>query len=365
MRIVLDLRIFGPQYGGLGRYNQQLLLNLAKFDLKNQYIILVKKLSSDLPKLPDNFSWKICPYHWYSLKEQIFLPFILKKLKPDLVHFPHFNVPIFYRGKFIVTIHDLIMTKFPSIRTSTLNRFVFIFKRLAYQLTIKLAIKKAAKIIAVSKFTAEDIKNYFKLNQKQAEKIKVIYEGLTPIQNTSEINDDLPEKFFLYVGNAYPHKNLEFLLTVFKEFLKNQPDFYLVLVGTHNYFYQELKKYAGQHVIFAGFIADKKLAAYYKQAQAYIFPSLYEGFGLPPLEALAHQTLVLSSSETCLPEILADAVLYFDPKNKEVLLNKMQIILKDEDLKQQLNANSAKILARYSWEKMAQEIIQLYCIIML
>ena len=73
MRIVLDLRIFGPQYGGLGRYNQQLLLNLAKFDLKNQYIILVKKLSSDLPKLPDNFSWKICPYHWYSLKEQIFL----------------------------------------------------------------------------------------------------------------------------------------------------------------------------------------------------------------------------------------------------------------------------------------------------
>lgn len=360
MRIVLDLRIFGPQYGGLGRYNQQLLLNLAKQDHTNQYIVLVKKMSSDLPVIPANFSWKLCPYHWYSLQEQIFLPFILKKLKPDLVHFPHFNVPIFYGGKFIVTIHDLIMTKFPSIRTSTLNRFVFIFKRLAYQLTIRRAIKKASKIIAVSKFTAEDIKHYFHLNKNQAEKIKVVYEGLTPIKDTQEINDDLPEKFFLYVGNAYPHKNLEFLMTVFQQFLQTNPDFYLVLVGTHNYFYQELEKLAPQHVIFAGFIGDKKLAVYYRQSQAYIFPSLYEGFGLPPLEALAHQVPVLSSSASCLPEILADAALYFDPQNKQDLLAKMQRIIIDEDLKKQLNINSVKILAKYSWEKMTQEIIQCY-----
>lgn len=360
MRIVLDLRIFGPQHGGLGRYNQQLLLNLATFDLKNQYIILIKKISSDLPDLPANFSWKVCPYHWYSLQEQIFLPFILKKLKPDLVHFPHFNVPIFYRGKFIVTIHDLIMTKFPSIRTSTLNRFVFIFKRLAYQLTIKSAITRADKIIAVSKFTAEDIKSYFHLNKNQAEKIKVVYEGLTPIKDTQEINDDLPEKFFLYVGNAYPHKNLAFLIDVFQEFLKNHPDFYLVLVGTHNYFYQQLEKLAHQHVIFAGFIADKKLAAYYRQSQAYIFPSLYEGFGLPPLEALAHQTPVLSSSASCLPEILADAVVYFDPQNKEDLLNKMENIITDKDLTQQLKLSSESVLAKYSWEQMAQEIIKYY-----
>ncbi len=357
MRIVLDLRIFGPKYGGLGRYNQQLLLNLAKFDAQNQYIILIKTLSSDLPELPANFSWKICPYHWYSWQEQIFLPSILKKLKPDLVHFPHFNVPIFYRGKFIVTIHDLIMTKFPSIRTSTLNRFIFIFKRLAYQLTIRLAIKRAEKIIAVSQFTADDIKNYFKLSPKQAEKIKVIYEGLTPIKATPEINDDLPEKFFLYVGNAYPHKNLEFLLTVFAKFLKTHPDFYLVLVGDHNYFYQQLEKTAGQHVVFAGFIPDKKLASFYQQATAYIFPSLYEGFGLPPLEALAYQTPVLSSSASCLPEILADSVLYFDPKNKEDLLHKLEQIISDDNLKQSLLSNSNAVLARYSWEKMAQEII--------
>lgn len=360
MRIVLDLRIFGPQYGGLGRYNQQLLLNLAKLDHTNQYIILIKKLSSENLDLPVNFSWKLCPYHWYSLQEQIFLPLILKKLKPDVVHFPHFNVPIFYRGKFIVTIHDLIMTKFPSIRTSTLNRFVFIFKRLAYQLTISLAIKRADKIIAVSQFTAEDIKTYFHLNQNQAEKIKVVYEGLTPIKDAQEINDDLPDKFFLYVGNAYPHKNLAFLIETFQEFLKNHPDFYLVLVGTHNYFYQKLEKLVAKHVIFAGFVSDKKLAAYYRQSQAYIFPSLYEGFGLPPLEALAHHTPVLSSSASCLPEILADAVVYFDPQNKEDLLDKMENIITDEDLKQQLKIRGDKVIAKYSWEQMAQEIIKYY-----
>jgi glycosyltransferase involved in cell wall biosynthesis len=139
---------------------------------------------------------------------------------------------------------------------------------------------------------------------------------LTPIKDAQEINDDLPEKFFLYIGNAYPHKNLEFLIAVFKDFLKTNPDFYLVLVGTYNYFYQQLEKFTDKHVVFAGFIPDKKLASYYRQAHAYIFPSLYEGFGLPPLEALAHQTPVLSSSTSCLPEILEDAVLYFDPKKQ-------------------------------------------------
>lgn len=360
MRIVLDLRIFGPKYGGLGRYNQQLLLNLAKFDHENEYIILVKQLSTDLPNLPANFHWQICPYHWYSLKEQIFLPFILKKLKPDLVHFPHFNVPILYKGKFIVTIHDLIMTKFPSIKTSTLNRFVFVFKRLAYQITIRLAIKRANKIIAVSQFTAEDIKTYFHLDKRQSEKVKVIYEGLTPIKDTTEFNDDLPDKFFLYVGNAYPHKNLAFLIDVFQAFLKNHPDFYLVLVGTHNYFYQQLELLAHKNVIFAGFVPDKKLAAYYRQSKAYIFPSLYEGFGLPPLEALAHQTPVLSSSASCLPEILADTVIYFDPQNKKDLLAKMENIIIDEDLKQQLKIKAEKLIAKYSWEKMAQTIIKYY-----
>jgi hypothetical protein len=123
-----------------------LLINLAGLDLVNQYVVL---LYDDQVKisLPKNFQIKIVKYRWYSLAEQIFLPFILYRLKPDLVHFPHFNVPILYRGKYIITIHDLIMSHFPSIRTSTLGRVAFIIKQLAYNLTIKMLCKKAEDLL--------------------------------------------------------------------------------------------------------------------------------------------------------------------------------------------------------------------------
>ncbi|MBP9802684.1 glycosyltransferase family 4 protein [Patescibacteria group bacterium] len=366
MRIVLDLRIFGPQFGGLGRYNQKLLEQLVILDQENHYIVLLKENVPEL-KLPANFEIKLAPYHWYSLKEQIFLPFILKSLKPDLVHFPHFNVPIFYFGKFIVTVHDLIMTKFPSVRTSTLNKTSFVFKRLAYHLTIFLAIKRAHFVIAVSKFTANDIKEYFKLDNIKAEKIKLIYEGLSVEQKPGGKTRSLPEKFLLYVGNAYPHKNLEFLIKAFIAWQKNHPDFHLVLVGNKNYFYQRLENYAKDNfveykdkIIFAGFVPDEELVQYYQQAKAYVFPSLYEGFGLPPLEAQSYDLPVLSSSSSCLPEILADSVLYFDPNSESDFKNKLDQILFDQSLRKSLEIKGREQIKKYTWEKMVDEIIELY-----
>jgi glycosyltransferase involved in cell wall biosynthesis len=162
MKIVIDFRIFGTKSGGLGRYNQEFLKHLKNLDQKNEYILLFK----EDPKLnlPDNFKMQICNCHWYSIKEQIVLPWVLYKLKPDLVHFTHFNVPIFYYGKFVVTIHDLIMTKFPSQRASTLSPVLFKVKYWFYKQVIRNAVKNSKKIIAVSKFTAKDIKEYFKLD---------------------------------------------------------------------------------------------------------------------------------------------------------------------------------------------------------
>ncbi len=366
MRIVLDLRIFGPQFGGLGRYNQKMLSLLCVLDQKNHYIVLLKENLLEL-KLPANFEIKIVPYHWYSLKEQLFLPGILRKLKPDLVHFPHFNVPIFYFGKFIVTIHDLIMTKFPSVRTTSLNKFIFIFKRLAYRLTIFLAVKKAVKIIAVSKFTADDIKNYFHLTSKEKEKIAVVYEGLSLDIETATKKINLPEKFLLYVGNAYPHKNLEFLIKVFSTWQASHSEFALVLVGNKNYFYQRLEKYVQDNfehikdkIIFAGFVPDELLVNYYQKAQVYIFPSLYEGFGLPPLEAQIHKLPVLSSSSSCLPEILGDSVLYFDPKDEMDCQLQLNKILTDETLRKNLQTKGQEQVKKYSWEKMVKQIINIY-----
>ena len=367
MRIVLDLRIYGPKFGGLGRYNQKLLEHIINNDSQNHYIILLKEKASDFPELPNNFEVKICDCHWYSVKEQIVLPHLLKKLAPDLVHFPHFNVPIFYRGKFIVTVHDLIMTKFPSIRTSSLNRVFFLCKRLAYQITIRRAIKKARIVIAVSEFTAGDIKKYFKLNYFDAEKIKVIYEGLS-LPNTENTDTlSLPAKFLLYVGNAYPHKNLEFLIQGFAEFNKKHPEFNLILIGNKNYFYQRLEKYTETNfanlknkIIFTGFVHDKKLADYYRQATLYIFPSLYEGFGLPPLEAMTFNLPVLSSNTSCLPEILGDAALYFDPKNLDYFLTQLEKMMSSHDLRQSLRHKGNLQIQKYSWDKMAKQILEIY-----
>ena len=365
MRIVLDLRIYGPRFGGLGRYNQKLLQFLAKHDQDNQYIILFK--NKNKIKLPDNFQTKIASYHWYSFAEQLFLPRLLKKLKPDLVHFPHFNVPLFYRGKFVVTIHDLIMTKFPSVKTSTLSKWFFVLKRLAYKITINSAIKRAEKIIAVSQFTADDVIEYFKLSAKQAQKIKVVYEGFTQTIIDDSYNIDLPDNFLLYVGNAYPHKNLEFLIEAFAEWQKNNLNCYLILVGNKNYFYERLEEYVRDNfagiknrIIFSGFVRDEKLVAYYKQAKAYIFPSLYEGFGLPPLEAMVHALPVLSSQSSCLPEVLGDAVLYFDPKDKKDFQIKLNHILTDQKIRDKLIKQGFEQIKKYSWDTMAKEIINIY-----
>lgn len=366
MRIVLDFRIFGPQRGGLGRYNEKLLINLAGLDLVNQYVVL---LYDDQVKisLPKNFQIKIVKYRWYSLAEQIFLPIVLYRLKADLVHFPHFNVPILYRGKYIITIHDLIMSHFPSIRTSTLGRVAFIIKRLAYNLTIKNALQKAEKIIAVSEFTKQDIIKYFKLSEERTKVISVIYEGVSAANMGQSSAVSLPDKFFLYVGVAFPHKNLEFLVDSFAEFAKFYPDYYLVLVGSRNYFYNQLENYIKLHhtdiqtkIIYKGFVPDSELGAYFAKAQAFVFPSLYEGFGLPPLEAMHLGTAVVSSRSSCLPEILQDAALFFDPENKQDLVNKLEIIIKNQELKNKLVSSGHELVKQYSWEEMARQIMKVY-----
>lgn len=366
MKIVLDLRIYGPRPGGLGRYNQRLLEELVKLDRYNHYILIFKEKPDDLPTLPDNFRYLLTNCHWYSWREQLVIPWLLYKIKPDLVHWPHFNVPILYRGKFIVTIHDLIMTKFPSRRATTHSRWWFYLKYCFYNLVIKSALQRAWLVIAITEFGKKDLIKYFHLDARAADKIKVVYEGSSTFDDNT-LAVDLPKKFFLYVGNAYPHKNLDFLIKVFKKFLANNPDYYLFLVGQKNYFYERLEKENQQllgslhpQVIFSGFVADKYLSSYYRQAQAYVFPSLYEGFGLPPLEAMAYGTPVLASSASCLPEVLGSAALYFDPHDESSLLNALYQVSTDESLRKNLVAAGYRQIKKYSWQQMTQDIVKIY-----
>ena len=175
MRIGIDARFYGPSSGkGIGRYTQQLIANLEKIDYQNEYFIFLRKENFDL-YLPQNkrFHKILANYKWYSFKEQVYFPFKLYKLKLDLVHFLHFNIPLLYFRKFIVTIHDLIHQK-SSQESSTLPLFVFFLKKMAYFVVIKSAIKRSKKIITVSYFSKEEIVKYYSVKPN---KIFVTYES--------------------------------------------------------------------------------------------------------------------------------------------------------------------------------------------
>jgi len=370
MRIGIDARFFGSACKGLGRYTEKLIQNLEKIDTQNQYFIFLSQEGwAEYQPKNKNFQPVLADYKWYSLAEQLKMPSLLHKYNLDLVHFPHFNVPLFYRKKFVVTIHDLILLHFPTLRGTTLDPFFYWFKFLMYKIVIRSAIKRSEKIIAVSEFTKKDILDNYSV---ASQKISVTYEACDDFCNF------MPEKegqilkkyaiikpYLLYVGNAYPHKNLEKLILAFSELRKNMPDIRLVLVGKEDYFFQKLKqviaeKKQGTKIIFTGFIPDQELDAVYKNALAYIFPSLYEGFGLPPLEAMAKGVPVASSDHPCMREILGESAFYFDAQDEKIMAEKLAEIIDNPELREKLIQKGYAQIKKYSWQTMAEKTKNIY-----
>ncbi len=369
--IGIDARFYGPSNKGLGRYTQEIVDRVINLDKDNNYVVF---LSSD------NFNSFNCSEkrvkkvlvkaRWYSLAEQIIFPFQIWKEKLDLIHFTHFNVPILTPVKFIVTIHDLILTKFPTTRASTLSPFFYKIKNLAYKIVIWLAVKRAKKIIAVSKHTCEDIVDKFKVKK---EKVAVVYEGVSKLFQTRCATKQgaldvlrkykISRPFLLYVGNAYPHKNLEKLINVFLKLKAKHSDLNLVLVGKEDYFYKRLKEYANKKkapVIFVGFVPDEDLDVFFKEALCYVFPSLYEGFGLPPLEAMTQGCPVVSSNQSCLPEIFENAAVYFDPHKENDIIETIEEVIKDKNLRAKLVEKGFNQYKKFSWDKAAEETVKVY-----
>jgi len=338
-------------------------------DNSNKYYIFLNSDNFDeyIPK-NSNFSKVLADCKVYGWSEQFKLPGILRKYNLNLIHFPHFNVPLMYRGKYIVTIHDLIISHFPTSRATTLNPFLYKIKLFFYNFIIKLAAVRAQSIIAVSKYTKDDIASYFRIN---ADKIIVIYEGVDlPVASQAEcqaVLDELGIKgdYLLYVGSAYPHKNLERLLLAFQKIHQTNLLLQLVLVGKINFFYDRIKKLINElglqkNVILTDYVPDDKLACIYQTADLYVFPSLLEGFGLPPLEAQTYGVPVISSNTSCLPEILGESAVYFDPTNVDDIVEKINRTYDDFAIREELKNKAAVNLQRYSWKKMAQEILDMY-----
>lgn len=369
MRIGIDARFFGSIGKGLGRYTQKLIENLEHIDHENQYVIFLRKENFDeYQPFNKNFTKVLADYRWYTFSEQIFFPQLLARQGLDLMHFPHFNVPLLYRKKFVLTIHDLILVHFPTLRGTTLNPIWYWFKYVAYKLTIASAIARAQKIITVSQFTKNDIISEY---EKAKNKIVVTYEAC---DGHCRISLGSPQRvlekygiikpYLLYVGNAYPHKNLERLIEAFEKISEKFPNMQLALVGKEDYFYSKLQKFTSikgiSNVHFLGYVTDQDLDVLYRFASLYVFPSLYEGFGLPPLEAMAKGTPVVSSDKPCMKEILGDAAHWVDAENIESLSHGIENVLNDKNLATVLAERGYEKIKEYSWEKMAQQTLDTY-----
>lgn len=374
MKIGIDARFFGTSGKGLGRYTQKLIEELEKIDHNNQYYIFLNQHNFDeyKPKNP-NFHKILANIPWYSWQEQIIFPSILNKYKLDLVHFLHFNVPILYRKAYFVTIHDLILLEYPTRKASKLNFIMYNIKNLAYRFVISNAVKTAKKVITISNYTTDSIKKHFHVANS---KINMIYEGVdlekfNPLymQDFNFKKFDLKKgKYILYVGNVYPHKNIDRLIEVFAR-IKQKPnidkDLKLVLVGKKDYFFEIVMNQVKQldleqSIIFPGYVADEELISLYENSLFYVFPSLYEGFGLPPLEAIALGAPIVISNTTCLPEIFGENIEYFDPKSKDNMEQIIYNFILDKGKRELQKTYHQEILNKYSWQDMAESTKKLY-----
>lgn len=369
MKIGIDARLFGPNVGGggLGRYVEELLKGLASQTQANRYVVFVKPASvadarAILPS--DQFEIRPVDIHWYTLKEQLQMGRIIDAEELDFVHIPHWNVSVFQKTPYLLTIHDLILLEEPSsARATTKGPLVHAIKTLGFRFVLNQAIRRAHTIIAPSAYTKESILRFFPRVKPEA--IHVIHEGVTALPEPTPTFVPPASPFLLAVGNAYPHKNLEILLSAFADLAPTHPELTLVFAGREDVFSRRLEQAAaltgfGERVRFVRNPSDRDLASLYTHAALYVFPSRVEGFGLPPLEAMSQGAPVIAANSSCLPEILGTAARYFPPNDKEALKEQILTLLQNPELRQaQIHAGYTQA-ARYSWQTMAKETEALY-----
>lgn len=358
MRIAIDIRMLN--YSGIGTYIENLVKNLSQIDSKNEYILI--NSGEELPDLPSNFKFRNIHSKVFSLSEHYKLPFILKEEGIDIFHFPHFYSLFFCACKGVVTIHDLIFSIFPA-ETSMPGR-------LYYNLMIKHSLKIAKKIIAVSHNTKRDIMNFFGIPDA---KIEVIYEGIDkifhPIDDRVVLENikqkyNIDAQFILYVGLKKPHKNLSRLIRAFGLWKRSGRKGKLVIVGKEDvrYSLKPLVEEFGlnNEVVFTGYIPREDLVLLYNAAEIFVFPSLYEGFGLPVLEAMACGKPIIASNCSSLPEIVGDCAVLINPYDIEEMANVIKVVLDDEKLKRDLSQKALDRSKFFSWSKCAEQTIDVY-----
>lgn len=358
-RIVIDARELRTS---TGRYVERLLNYLQEVDadLSHRYIVLLKPKDMETWKPKSKrFTAVACRYKEFTFGEQLGMAWQLYRLRPHLVHFPMAQQPVLYFGKVVTTMQDLTTVRFTN---PVKNKFVFAAKQRVYARVIKWVAYKSRHLITPTEFVKEDVAKFTRTNSR---KITVTYEAGDQIDAKAEpIEALIDSEFIMYVGRPTPHKNLRRLIEAYAVVKEKRPALQLVLAGkidaNMKRHMNRVKKLGIPDVIFTDFISDGQLRWLYEQCAAYVFPSLSEGFGLPGLEAMACGAPVVSSNTTCLPEVYGDAAEYFDPYDVEFISDAILAVLTKEDLRQRLIAAGKKQVAKYSWERMAEQTLAVY-----
>lgn len=345
---------------GVSVYTYNLLSYFASHaSEKRRFIIYLRH--APLPHMPaKNDYFTYIHVRGVAAWSQLFLPFHLyTHKKPDLFFAPAHYIPRYCPIPVVVTIHDLAYYYYPD---EFLKKDLYKLKNwTAY------AVNKAVKIIAVSKTTKKDILRHYSITD---ERVSVVYNGYeketqgSPIL-LSDIDSTLQSKlYFLYVGTLQPRKNILTFMHAFKTFVTKHPEYKLVIAGKKGWMYQDVFELRSDldlrdQIVFTGFVSDNAVNTLYANAQAFVMPSRYEGFGIPILEAMAHGCPVISSTSSSLPEIGGDACFYFDPDNTDELAEKMEFIITDSDQRQVLIEKGKKRITNFSWEACASETLKI------
>lgn len=362
LNIGIDCRM--ARESGIGRYITNIVKNLAEMDSENKYTLYVYEESYfEELNLPENFTKKVAKYRWHSFSEQFAFNSLLKSGKHDLVHFPQTNYPIFYQGKFIVTIHDLTMVKLATGRASTLFYPFYLIKLFFFKLILNKALKNSEKIITVSNFVKKEIVSEYQIN---SDKVFVIYNGIDSKLIFSPEKPEYFEKkyliqkpFIFYIGNAYPHKNLERLVMAFTTF-NIQNKYQLVLAGKSDFFYERMKDNfkSLENIKFIGEISDEELSKFYSNCEFFVYPSLSEGFGIQIVESLGLKAKVCCSNNSVFPEIAESNAVYFNPLDIEDMISAFNRTI--ETTKRISDKEVIKLQEKFNWKISAQMHHKLY-----
>jgi glycosyltransferase involved in cell wall biosynthesis len=351
---------------GIGTYLQNLLKELVRLDDDAEYVVLCRAEDEAwLEGLGPRIHPVVTRAGNYSLREHVEVPWRLWRAGVALFHSPHYVLPLFVPCPAVVTIHDCIHLRFPQYLPSRLG---YAYARTA----LWVATHRSARVFTVSEASKRDILEYFNVPES---KVAVIYNAIDERFSEEPVAEEvmrvkeryqLNDPFILYAGNIKPHKNLERLIEAFHIIRKGELEYVkLLIIG------DEISKYAAlrrtvhryklhKHVRFFGFVPDATLAILYRLARVFVFPSLYEGFGLPPLEAMASGTPVITSNVSSLPEVVGDAAMLIDPYQPDAIAGAMRRVMLDDRLRDDMRERGLMRAREFSWGRSVTRIKEIY-----